>query len=107
MKFDRIETWAQLGGGRFPLTFSGGEDIICHVSPLFLFSVYIWRSSKNESDVCHVLCEVLFMLDVTHSKVDVETDFGVVSLDSVSLYILASIKYLPFFKFLETIFSGF
>jgi len=47
------------------------------------------------------------MLDVTHSKVDVETDFGVVSLDSVSLYILASIKYLPFFKFLETIFSGF
>ena len=61
-------------------------------SPLFLFRICIWRSSKNESDVCHVLCEVLFMLDVTHSQVDVETEFGVVSLDSVILSILASIK---------------
>jgi len=32
------------------------------------------------------------MLDVTHSQVDAETEFGVVSLDSVSLSILASIK---------------
>jgi len=32
------------------------------------------------------------MLDVTHSQVDVETECGVVSLDSVSLSILASIK---------------
>jgi len=47
------------------------------------------------------------MLDVTHSQVDVETEFGVVSLESVSLSILASIKgYLAFFKFLETAKNG-
>ena len=33
------------------------------VKPL-LFRICIWRSSKNKSDVCHVLCEVLFMLDI-------------------------------------------
>jgi len=38
------------------------------------------------------LREMLFVLDVTHSQVDVKTEFGVVSLDSVSLSILASIK---------------
>jgi len=32
------------------------------------------------------------MLDVAHSQVDVETEIGVVLLDSVSLSILASIK---------------
>jgi len=36
--------------------------------------------------------EVLFMLGITHSQVDVETEFGVVSLDSDSLSILAPIK---------------
>jgi len=59
--------------GTCPSTFSGGEDIICHVSPLFLFRFWIWRSSKNKSDVGHVLREILFMLNVTHSHVDVET----------------------------------
>jgi len=40
------------------------------------------------------------MLNVTHSQVDVETEFGVESLDSVRLSILASIKWwLAFFKF--------
>jgi len=34
---------------------------------------------KNKSDVCHVLCEELF-IDITHSQVHVETEFGVVSL---------------------------
>jgi len=48
--------------------------------PTFLFRFYIWRGFKNKSDVCHVLCEDLFMLDVTHSQVDVETEFVVVSL---------------------------
>jgi len=67
-------------------------DIICHVPPLFTFRFCIWRSSKNKSDVCHVLREVHFMLDDTHSQVDAEIEFGVVSLDSVSLSILASIK---------------
>ena len=62
----------------------------------------IWRGSKNKSDVCHVLREVLFMLDVTQSQVEVETEFqvsldtcvvslSVMSLDSISLSILASI----------------
>jgi len=60
------------------------------MSPLFGFC--IWRSSKNKSDLCHVLRDVHFVLDVTHSQVDVETEFGVVSLDSTSLSILTSIK---------------
>jgi len=60
--------------------------------PLLLFRFCIWRSSKHKSDVCHVLRDVLFMLDVTHNQVDVETEFGVVSLDSDSLSSLASIK---------------
>jgi len=32
------------------------------------------------------------MLDVTHSRVDVETEFGVVSLIQICLKILAEIK---------------
>jgi len=32
------------------------------------------------------------MLDVTHTQVDVETEFGVVLLDSVSLSVKASLK---------------
>jgi len=59
---------------------------------LFCFRFCIWRCSKNKSDVCHVLCEVLIMLDVTHSQVDDETEFGVVLVDSVSLSVIASIK---------------
>jgi len=62
------------------------------MSPHFFFRFCIWRSSKNKSDVCHVLCEVLIMLGVTHSQVDIETEFGVVILDSVSLSVIASIK---------------
>jgi len=87
-------TWAHIGGGHgghVPQFLRWG-DIICHVPPLFLFRFCIWRSSKSKSDVCHVVREVLFMLDVIHSQVDVETELGVVSLDSVSLSILASIK---------------
>ena len=78
--------------GACPPIFSGEGDIICDVPPLFLFRFCIWRSSKNKSDVCHVLCEVLIMLDVTHSQVHVETEFGVVLLDSVSLSVIASLK---------------
>jgi len=52
------------------------------ISPhLFLFRFLIWRGFKNKSDICRILCEELFMLDVTHSQVDVETEFGVVSLN--------------------------
>jgi len=71
-----------------PLFLVGGYNMPC--PPLFLFWFCVWRSSKN--DVCHILGEVLFMLDITHSQVDVETEFGVVLLNSVSLSILASIK---------------
>jgi len=48
--------------GTCPPTFSDGGDIICHAPPFFLFRLYIWRGFKNKSDVCHVLCEELFML---------------------------------------------
>jgi len=92
LRIFHVRSWAQFGGGRVPPLFEVGGDIICHVPPLFLFRYCIWRSSKNKSDVCHVLRETLFMLNVTHSQVDVETEFGEVSLDSVSLSILASIK---------------
>jgi len=43
---------------------------------IFLFRFCICRDFKNSSDVCHVLCEELFKLDVTHSQADVKTDFG-------------------------------
>jgi len=64
--------WWGTRGTSSPL-FQVGGDIICHVPPLFLFRFCIWRSSNNKSDVCYVLREVLSMLDVTHSQVDVET----------------------------------
>jgi len=47
-------TWVQFGGGH------GGHNMLC---PPPLFSLFIWRGFKNKSDVCHVLCEELFMLD--------------------------------------------
>jgi len=47
----------------------------------FLFRFCIWRGLKNKSDVCHVLCEELFMSDGRpHSQADVGTEFVVVSL---------------------------
>jgi len=50
-------------------------------SHFFLFRFCISRGFKNKSDVCHVLCEELFMLDGRpHSQVDVETELCVVSL---------------------------
>jgi len=50
--------------------------------PLFLLRFCIWRGFKYTSDVCHVLCEELFMLDGRPhiDSLDVETEFGVVSL---------------------------
>jgi len=51
-------------------------------SHFLLFRFCIWRGFKNTSDVCHVVCEELFMLDgrLHIAKVHVETEFGVVSL---------------------------
>ena len=48
--------------------------------PLFSLRVCIRRGFETKRDVCHVLCEDFFMLDVAHSHVDVETEFGLVSL---------------------------
>jgi len=51
--------WAQFGGaheGRLPPLFQTG------VHNIFLFRFCIWRGFKYKSDVCHVLCEELFML---------------------------------------------
>ena len=62
----------------------------------------MWRGFKNKSDVCHIMCEELFMLDGKHSQVDIETVWCDIT-DSVILQIVASIKrFLAFFKFLET-----
>jgi len=47
---------------------------------IFPFQFCIWKGFKKESDVCHVLCEELFMLDVRHRQIDAETEFNVVSL---------------------------
>jgi len=47
---------------------------------IFLFKFYISGDFENESDICHVLCEELYMLDVRHSQIDAETEFDVVSL---------------------------
>jgi len=73
-----------------PPTFLDGGDIICHVTPLFSLRVCIWRGFKTKCDVCHVLREEFFILDVTHSYVDDEREFGVVSLILVHLYIFTS-----------------
>jgi len=56
------------------------------VSLTFFFFVF-GKVSKNKSDVCHVLCEELFILDGTHGQVDVDTEFDVVITDSVILQI--------------------
>jgi len=47
---------------------------------IFLFRFCIRRGFKIKCDVCHGLCEYFFILDVTHTQVDVGTEFGVVSL---------------------------
>ena len=44
--------WAQFGGGH--------GDASPH---FFLFRFCIWSGFKSKSDVCHVLCEELFILD--------------------------------------------
>jgi len=106
------QPWAQFGGGhggRLPSLFqTGGHNMPC-ASHVFLFKFCICRGFKNKSDVCHVLCDELFMLDgrphiamlmLKQSLVRLKQSFT----DSVSLEILASIKYfLAFFKFLETV----
>jgi len=62
-------------------------DIICHVPRTFSRRFCIWRGFKTIFDDCHVLCEEFFTLDVTQSYLDVETEFGVVSLTLIFLQI--------------------
>ena len=50
--------------GTCPPTSDGG-DIICNVPPTFFSRFCIWRGFKNESDVCHVLCEKHFINDAS------------------------------------------
>jgi len=50
-------------GGRVPPLFLPvGIHYACP-SHFFKFRFCIWIGFKNKSDVCHVLCEELFMLD--------------------------------------------
>jgi len=78
-------------------------------TPHFLFRFCIWRGSKNKSDVCHVLREVLFLLDITQNQFDVERGFQV-SLDtcvvSLSVISLDSVTCINF-SFNRMIFSIF
>jgi len=43
-----------------PLFQVGGRSMPC--PSFFLFRYCVWRGFKNKSDICHVLCEELFML---------------------------------------------
>jgi len=61
-----LAAWAQCGGehgGRVPPLFQGGGYNMPCPPHFFLFRFCIWRGFKNKSDVCHVLCEELFMLE--------------------------------------------
>ena len=55
-----------------------GHNLSC--TPTVFSYGFIWRGFKTKCDVCHVLCEEFFIFDVTHTHVDVEIEFGVVSL---------------------------
>jgi len=64
----------------FP-TFSDGGDIICHVPPLFRFRFCTVFGEVSNMKVTFVtFCVKSFMLDVTHSRVIVETEFGLAPL---------------------------
>ena len=66
--------------GTCPLTFLDRGTQYAMSLSLFSLRVCIWRGFKTKYDVCHILCKEFIMLDVTHSNVDDETEFGVVSL---------------------------
>jgi len=82
-------------------------DIICDVPPTFSLQVlYLEKFQKQKWRLPRFVWST-YHVDATHSQVDVETEFGVVLLDSVSLSIIASIKWhLACIKFLETAKDG-
>jgi len=58
--------WAKFGGGhggRVPPLFQTGRTYYAMSPHFFLFAFCIWSGFENKSDVCHVLCEEVFMLD--------------------------------------------
>jgi len=71
--------------GTCPPTILDAGDIIRHVPPTFSRRFCISSGFKTKCDDFHVLFKEFFMLDVTHSYLDVETEFGVVSLTLIFL----------------------
>jgi len=71
----------------------GGHNMPCPPH-FFLFRFCILRDFKNRSDVCHVLCEELFMLDGRPhiAMLMLKQKFGVVSLNVLVYSFSASIK---------------
>jgi len=65
-----------------PHFFRRGGHNMPYPPHFFLFRFCIWKVLKNKSDVCHVLCEELFMFDgrPNIAKFMLNTEFGVVSL---------------------------
>ena len=58
--------WAQFGGGMGDVSsplFQTGDTQYAMSPHFFLFRFCVGRGFTNKSDVCHVLCEKLFMLD--------------------------------------------
>ena len=49
--------------GTCPLTFLDWGAYYAMSPHFFIFTFCIWRGFKNKSDVCHVLCAELLMLD--------------------------------------------
>jgi len=49
-------------------------------TPTFFSLGFVFREVSKKGGVFHTLCEELFMLNVTHSQVDTEIEFGVVPL---------------------------
>ena len=45
-----------------PHVFSDGGDMIYHVTPPFFLYVLYLEKFQNKSDICHVLCEELFIM---------------------------------------------
>jgi len=77
-----------------PHFFRGGRHDMPCPSHFFLFRFCIWWGFKNKNDVCHVLCDELFMLDGRPhiAMLMLKQKFGVVLLILLVYKVLASIK---------------
>jgi len=72
----------------------------------FFSRFFIQRGFKNKNDVCHILCEELFMLGITRSQVDIETEFVWywydITAPDIFIHFSFDEMFLAFCKFLET-----